>query len=405
MTAFSTRRVRLALLPLLALSTSLAACDGARAASADTAPALGAPRDTATLGAEALRLAGVAIARAESLAWSDSWRVPARLLLDPAETETLGAIAEGRVTRVPVRVGDRVRAGQLLVALHSHEMLDARRALDVATAAATEAGTALALAERAAARAERLHRARALSLAELERARGELARAQAHREQTRAELARARGLVEHLTGGAGAEADAHEVLLRAPFDGVVVARDASPGAVALVGMPLVTVSRASSLVLSMRLPEQAVGAATAGASVAFTVPAYPGRRFTARVTHVAPTLDSLTRTIEVQGRVLQDAASLRAEMFATAELFAPAGARTLVVPSAAIQSLEGDTVVVAAEPTGAEGGMRLEAIRVRVGRRTGSHAEILSGLTAGTAVVTEGAAIAKAELLRRRRGE
>jgi hypothetical protein len=73
-----------------------------------------------------------------------------------------------------------------------------------------------------------------------------------------------------------------------------------------------------------------------------------------------------------------------------------------VVPSGAVQSFEGDTVVIAAAPRGE--GMQLQAIRVRVGRRTGTLAEILSGVDTGTVVIVGGASVAKAEILKRRGG-
>lgn len=398
---------RAASAPLVTLAIlSIAGCDGNPPAAAAT-PSAAAPaqRDTATLSDEAVRLAGLAIAPAESLAWRDSWSVPARISLDPARTQSLGAIAEGRVTRVLVRVGDRVRAGQLLVAIHSHEMLDARSALAAAAAADAGAATALGVAESAAARAQRLHDLRALSLADLEQRRGELAQARARRAQARAEVARAEAMLDHL-GSAGpmpSGPDAHEALVRSPIEGVVVSREAQPGAVVLVGAPLLTVSGTTSLVLMMRLPERALGPARIGAGVTFTVPAIANERFEARVTRVAPTLDSLTRTVEVQAQVLAGADRLRAEMWATAELLGAPGATVLVVPSAAVQAFGRDTVVVTSR--GRADGMLLEAARVRVGRRTAAHAEILGGLAAGTPVVIEGAAVAKAEILRRRAGE
>ena len=64
--------------------------------------------------------------------------------------------------------------------------------------------------------------------------------------------------------------------------------------------------------------------------------------------------------------------------------------------------MDGDTVVIVARPRA--GGLALEAMRVRVGRRDAELAEILAGLAPGTRVVTTGAAIAKAELLERRGG-
>jgi multidrug efflux pump subunit AcrA (membrane-fusion protein) len=91
---------------------------------------------------------------------------------------------------------------------------------------------------------------------------------------------------------------------------------------------------------------------------------------------------------------------LRAEMVAQAELAAAAGARVLSVPSAAVQAMEGDTVVIVAREQ--DGGMHIAARPVRVGRRTGERVEILAGLSTQDQVILQGAAIAKAELLKRR---
>jgi cobalt-zinc-cadmium efflux system membrane fusion protein len=398
---------RRAVLAALAASSALACGGGTPAAEAADARATSSVRapDTVTLAAEAMRLAELAVAPAESLPWRDSWSAPARIVVDPVATQSLGAVAEGRVTRVLVRVGDAVAAGQVLAAVHSHEMMDARSAYAKASAAATEAATSLAIATSGAERAERLHALRALSVADLDRARGELAQAAARRSEARAELDRARAMVDHLVGAGPLPAgtDEHEVLLRSPMSGVVVSLDARPGAVVLVGAPLVTVSRTSALLLTLHLPERALGAATPGAAVSFTSPAYPDERFVARVVLVAPIVDSLTRTVEVQAQVDPAAAArLRAEMYVTAELRGPESARTLAVPAAAVQALDGDTVVIAATTHAA--GTTLEAARVRVGRRNAERAEILDGLLPGRRVVVRGAAIAKAELLRRRAG-
>ncbi|MDF1503763.1 efflux RND transporter periplasmic adaptor subunit [Roseisolibacter sp. H3M3-2] len=232
-------------------------------------------------------------------------------------------------------------------------------------------------------------------------------RAEASRDAGRAALERARSYVGHLVGEgrAPAGADDHDVLVRSPIDGVVVGRDAAPGTVVLVGAPLVTVSRLGTLVLRIPVPERALAAATVGAPVRFEVPAWPGRAFDARVTRVSPTVDSLSRTVEVLASVDARGAALRAEMYASAELQGGGGARVLAVPAEVVQAMEGDTVVVAARRAGARGAaLALEAVRVRVGRRTSAQAEILGGLAAGTPVVVRGAAVAKAELLKRRGG-
>ncbi|HEX5074776.1 MAG TPA: efflux RND transporter periplasmic adaptor subunit [Gemmatimonadaceae bacterium] len=381
---------------------SAAACS--RGSDAEAAAGDVVVRDTALLSAEAVRIAGLVIAPAESLPWVDAWTTPARLTLDPIATHALGAIAEGRVSRVLARVGDRVAQGQVLVAVHSHEMMDALSTESKAVAAESEAAAARALAESAAARAERLYAIKSLALADLERARTALVQAQAAHSQARAELDRARALRGHLVGAGAVPpgTDQHEVLVRSPMDGIIVRLDARPGEVVLVGAPLVTVSRTTSLVLQMSIPEQLLGRAKPGSRVRFTVPAFPGESFAATVAHVAPTLDSATRAVAVQANVEGDVERLRAEMYVSAELLGVPDAATLSVPATALQAFDGDTVVIAARSR--SGGVELEAVRVRVGRRTTNRAEIVAGLSAGTPVVTDGAAVAKAELLRRRAG-
>jgi hypothetical protein len=75
----------------------------------------------------------------------------------------------------------------------------------------------------------------------------------------------------------------------------------------------------------------------------------------------------------------------------------------LSVPVEAVQSLEGDTVVITAQPRGA--GLHLTAARVRVGRRTTDRAELTGGVPRGAQVIVRGAAVAKAEILKQRGGE
>ncbi|MCE2941917.1 MAG: efflux RND transporter periplasmic adaptor subunit [Gemmatimonadota bacterium] len=395
-------------LRLCAAATLLvAACSAdapARGGDAGLQPDADASGDTALLGARTVQIARFDLVPVRRMPWRDATRVPARLTLAPTATQRLGAIAEGRITRVHVLPGDVVRRGQVLVRIHSHEMMDARAKLAQARILRQQAEADLALATSQADRAERLHAARALALADLERARTMQLDAQARRDAAQAELDRARGMEEHLLGDGPLppDYDEHDVLIRSPIDGVVVTRDAQEGVVATVGMPLVTVSRTSELWMQVHVPETAAAVARVGTQIRFTVTALGDRTFNARVVRVAPAVDTLTRTIELQAVVTSRDAALKPELFATAELGGAPGAPTWVVPASAIQALEGDTVVIAADRRGE--GLKLEAVRVRTGRRTGEWVELLSGVDTTRAVVTGGAAIAKAEILKRRGG-
>jgi cobalt-zinc-cadmium efflux system membrane fusion protein len=195
-------------------------------------------------------------------------------------------------------------------------------------------------------------------------------------------------------------ADEHDVLIRTPIGGVVTSRDAQPGTVVLPGTPLVSVGNPDRLQLQMHVSADAAAGVQVGASVRFALTEAPTTTMTAIVTRVAPTVDTVTRTIEVIAVPKGASRGARAESFVQAEIFGTGGSPALVVPSSAVQALEGDTVVIVADQRGE--GLHIEAVRVRTGRRAGDRTEILSGVSPGRRVIAGSAAIAKAELIKRR---
>jgi membrane fusion protein, heavy metal efflux system len=240
--------------------------------------------------------------------------------------------------------------------------------------------------------------------AEVDRARVMFTAADAKVDETAAELERAEGLVEHLLGdGPLPEGlDPHEVLIRAPFNGVVVDRSAVAGSVVVPGEPLLAVADAQALQLEVRLSDRQVRDVGVGSRVRFTLvgdgaDAPTGEAIVRRIT---PVVDGASRTTMAIGELVRTPPGTRAERFANATITGVAGREVLVVPVQAVQALAGDTIVIVAEQRGE--GVFLEAVRVRVGRRDGVHAELLAGLEAGRPIVSRGAVTARAELLKRR---
>jgi len=388
----------------LVLLLLAAACNREPEAAATTPTPEGPRADTALVSAEGVRIAGFTTAPVQRSVWHETWSVPARITLDPSATEPLGSIVEGRVVKVYASPGDRVKRSQVLVAIHSHEIMDARASLGRAKATMSHAESDSRVVTSAADRAERLYTIKALSLADLEHARGNRIDAMAALDAARYELERADAFLDHLVGDGPLpdDYDEHWVLIRAPMDGQVVSRDVLPGNVVLVGAPLITVSRLSQLVLVMQLPEAAAAQITTGASVQFTVAAHKTRPFNARVSRVLPSIDTMSRTVEVHAAVVNANGLLKAEMFAQAEIDGPASGATNSVPAAALQSLDGESVVITARKLGEA--LQMEVVKVRVGRRTRERVEILAGLDSTQIVINDGASIAKAELVKRRGG-
>ena len=384
---------------LLAVACGGASDDAADGAVADAAAVPTA--DTATLSAKTVAIGGFTYDSARMTPWQSSVTVPGRLMLDPSALATIGSITEGRITHVLVRVGDRVHAGQVLGLIHSHEIMDARSALASATAKLSAAEAERDLANSAADRATRLLEAKAMSKAEVERAEVGRRVAAASYGQAIAERDRALAMIDHLvgTGNVPALADEHDVLIRTPIGGVVTSRDAQPGTVVLPGAPLVSVGNPDRLQLQMHVSADAAAGVQVGATVRFALTEEPTTTMSAIVTRVAPTVDTVTRTIEVIAVPNGASRGARAESFVQAELFGTGGSPALVVPSSAVQALEGDTVVIVADQRGE--GLHIQAVRVRTGRRAGDRTEILSGILPGRRVIAGSAAIAKAELIKR----
>lgn len=396
----STRFAAVAALMLGAIS--LAACGSGSSGAGETGAVAGVEVDSVVFNAAAADIANLAVDTVTAVAWQPTVIAAGRLMLDPTSLQTLGSISEGRISSVSVRVGDRVTADQALVMIHSHEIMDARNALVRARAQLDAATARRDLAKTELGRAQRLYEARALAKADLERAQVAERVGVADYNEAVAEQDRVVALIEHLVGAGPLpkDADEHDVLIRTPISGVVTERIAQPGSVVLPGMPLITVGDPTRLQLQLHLTETAAEGIGIGSSVRYTLSDAPGVWYNATITRIAPTVDTLTRTIEViakpDGKVVG-----KAESFVQAELRGKGtGEPVLVVPTTAVQALSGDTVVFAA--TQKDGAWIIRAVPVRTGRRTTDKVEIVTGLKSGAVVVTRGAGIAKAELLKRR---
>ncbi|MDX2193952.1 MAG: efflux RND transporter periplasmic adaptor subunit [Gemmatimonadales bacterium] len=250
------------------LGVPLAACVGASSTTGRALPPDDAPRRVGAADVQAVTedvvLVGPAIAGT---------------LASPRRA-VLRAELAAPVERVAVRVGDHVRAGQLLATLRRPAArLEARAAL--ANVRSAELRQRQAEAERR--RTEELLRVGGASRAELDAALLAEAAATADRE-----LAEARAQA--------AGTDAQRTTLRAPFAGVVAARRADPGDVLQEGDPVLELVDPSRLELVASLPAELAGAVRAGQPVRLRVLGHADE-VEARVGRVAPVLDDATRQL------------------------------------------------------------------------------------------------------------
>ncbi|MFL5504959.1 MAG: efflux RND transporter periplasmic adaptor subunit [Gemmatimonadaceae bacterium] len=320
--------------------------------------------------------------------------IPGTIIPNENRTARLSAPAEGRVTTVRVQPGDRVGRGQVLVSLlgpgAGSAQSDVAKAVSQVVAMRAQASYARAARNRA----ERLLTLKAIPRQDYERAIADDESAQASLSQALAEQRRAVSSAEQL--GAGASASG-EMVLRSPLSGVVLSRDAQPGAVVAAGTQLVSVTDPSSLWLQVNAPEKLASLFRIGGILHFSVPAYPADKFDARVTAVGAALDPDSRTLLVRATILNGNQKLKPEMLASVTVEGEGASAVPVIPDAAIQLFDGRPGLFIAKPnpTG-----RVTFVRrfVEIGSRTGSSVAVTRGLSAGELVVIAGAFSVKAEL-------
>jgi membrane fusion protein (multidrug efflux system) len=182
---------------------------------------------------------------------------------------------------------------------------------------------------------------------------------------------------------AAARARLADTFIRAPFAGRVGLRRVSLGALISPGTLITTLDDISSIKVDFAVPEAQVGALKAGQAVDASTTAYPGRRFTGRVTSVDSRVDASSRSVIVRAAVPNRDGALRPGMFLTVAL-SQDERPALVIPEQALVPEQARQFVYLVQ-----GGVVAKR-EVTLGRREPGFVEITGGLRAGDRVVVEG---------------
>jgi RND family efflux transporter MFP subunit len=138
-----------------------------------------------------------------------------------------------------------------------------------------------------------------------------------------------------------------DTTLRAPFDGVVSQKHISPGQYVKDNAPIVTLVKTNPLRLRVDIPETAAGQVKLGMTLEFTTDALPGQTFQAVVREANPSLESKSRSLQVEARLTKGDPRLRPGMFTQVRLVVDTAASRLMVPKQAVYSIAGLSKVFA----------------------------------------------------------
>ena len=176
-------------------------------------------------------------------------------------------------------------------------------------------------------------------------------------------------------------------IVKAPFDGVITARNTDVGALVNAGnggpaQELFHMAAISRLRVFVSVPQIYSRAAVPGITAELTLAEFPGRRFPGRLARTAEAMDAATRTLLTEFDVDNASGALRPGAYAEVHLKLPAAAPSLVLPvNALLFRSEGLQVGVLRE------GRKVELVRVTLGKDYGTEVEVVSGINASDAVI------------------
>lgn len=374
---------------ILALGLLITAC-GDQAAPRDGHAGAEEPADSTrvVLSEAAFATAGIMVEPALGQTLNQAARgleVPGDVDFDARRVAIISPRVSGRIERLFVVSGDRVRAGQPVALIYTPayisaqtEFLQARRRAELLANTGDAAG-ARALADAAAARLR--------------------------------QIGASAGTIERLAATAAVQ---DNLTMVAPFAGSIVEASALAGSTVEAGAPLFKLADLSIVDVIAAVPERSIPLVTVGGKAAVHIAAYPQITFAGEVERIQQQLDESTRTVGAVIHVRNVNETLKPGMFATVRLELPtasaaSGMTTVVtIPESAVLS-EGDQrfvfVEVATrtfekrevEVASLEAPGATQALTKRVIAR--------SGLLPGDRVVVRGAFTLKSELGKAALGE
>jgi Cu(I)/Ag(I) efflux system membrane fusion protein len=183
-------------------------------------------------------------------------------------------------------------------------------------------------------------------------------------------------------------ADSLTSQILAPMTGTVVAQSIYEGQYATTGQQLFELADFSTMWFMFRAYEQDMPWIKPGLQVTVTTPSIPNKEYVGKITFIDPNFDEATRStrvrVELDNPLVNGRRELLHRLYADGriELEAPA---VLTIPRSAVIETGADAVVYIDRDGGA-----YEHAVIKTGRRGDKLVEVLSGLSEGDAVVTNG---------------
>ncbi len=280
----------------------------------------------------------------------------------------------GKVAKIYVREGDRVKQGQVLAELDTRT---ARLQFEQSEAGLVAAQANFHSASKDWERTQELRQRGTVSPQQYEKVQLAYEAAKAQLQQAESGLKLARHQLEIS-------------VMKAPFSGIVTERNMNegeyinPAMSGPQGPSVLTLMDLSKVKIEVHASENDMGKISIGQEAHVTVDAYPERTFYGKVSSVHPAADPMSRTFKVEVAVPNEDRTLKAGMYTRMELYLLVHKGVLLVPERSVLERKGMFVLFVAD------GDMARMREVKLGLSSRGVVEIVEGVQEGEKVIVRG---------------
>ncbi len=311
--------------------------------------------------------------------------LPGEIVLNADRLAHVVPRLSGIVREVKVKVGDSVRAGNVLAVIDSQELAEAKSAFLAATEREKLAAANFQ-------REEKLWEKKITSELEYLEAKQTLAEARITRNAATQQLL-ALGIPESSLEKILLDSDpvVTRFVIRAPFGGTIIEKHIALGERVGAETDIFTVADLSTVWVNVSIYQKDLAAIRKGQTVAIDI-GHDIPEAKGTIAWISPHVDEATRTALARVVLPNPDGLYRPGLFLTAKIATSEETASVVVPKGALQTFEGRTVVFVQTNRG------FEPVPVEVGQENTDTVEIASGLAEGQHYVSKGAFTLKATL-------
>lgn len=307
-------------------------------------------------------------------------------LIGAATVEAVPKVS-GRLENVNVRLGDRVNRGQRLAKVEDRELLEqikqAEASYAVSQATIRQREADLRLANTNLERTRNLYEKQLIPKQTYDDVEARYQAAQAQLDLSRAQFTQSEARLDEL------KINLSNTIITSPVSGFVGKRALDPGAWITPNSSFISLVDISTVRLVANVIEKDLRRVTQGLKADVSVDAFPGEHFEGRIARVAPILDPLTRTAQIEVEINNSQFRLKPGMYATVGFTVEQRQNALVVPTNSIVDSGGRKGVFMPDK---DKGETAKFQPVKIGMIDDALTEVVDGLAEGTKVVTTGAA-------------